>query len=144
MRTCRVAVFPEPLDFFVFLITLILPLPMHPFGFVQSLADKVHFFFRCRNAALRLLLKCVQHINCVRIADGIHRSPCIAEMTSNNLQDRASTKTSQRFGRWIGLSLLRCVKSLSDIAPDRRWKGPDIFPARSNPDDNLGRWLHYT
>jgi hypothetical protein len=129
MRRGCVAAFLDPLDFFVFLITSVLPLPVNAFRFAQASADKIHLFLWRRNAPLRFLLKRMQHINRFRKSNCIHRPPSVTVMLGDNLQHQASAKASQRFGRGIGFSLLGGVKSLPYVTPGCWREGSDVSPA---------------
>ena len=58
-------------------------------------------------------------------------------MAVNNFHDAGPAEPLERFCCRVRLSLLRCVEGLADIAPDPRWKFPEVIAGRSYPENRL-------
>ena len=80
----------------------------------ESFFDQVNITLRSLNAALRLLLEAMKHINGSLKTNRIDGSISVSAMIANKLQD-AAANAFQNFGRWRMLSGLGEEKLKSEF-----------------------------
>lgn len=62
----------------------------------EPMLDKVYVVLRGLDAVRRLLLKRVQHVDCIQEPDRVHSAVCAPIVVSDDLQNSRSTKALQR------------------------------------------------
>src|SRR5207248_2877250 len=74
------------------------------------------FFFRRGDALLRLLLKGVQHVNCLLEADRIDDAVGVPLVRCHDFKHSAAAEAFEGFDGRVFLAALSCIKSLSHFA----------------------------
>jgi hypothetical protein len=114
---------------------------MQSLSFRQTLPNQFYIPFRGGDPTFRLLLERVQYVNRFRKTNGVHGSPGVATMMSNDLDDGTSAKPAHGLRRRIDLTILRGVESSADVAADLARKFVQVPSTRTDPYD---RALHFT